>query len=143
MPGIDYNETFAPVARLDTVRALIAPAQKEWKIYQLDVKLAFLNGYLQEEIYVEQPQGFEIAKQENKVLRLKKALYGLKQAPRAWYSRIDDYFTSQRFERSESEPTLYIKTRGNNNRLIVSLYVDDRIYTGNNEEMIKEFKEAI
>ncbi|CAA0825713.1 cysteine-rich RLK (RECEPTOR-like protein kinase) 8 [Striga hermonthica] len=142
LPGIDYNETFAPVARLDTIRALIAlAAQKKWRIYQLDVKSTFLNGYLEEEIYVEQPQGFVTEGQENKVLKLKEALYGLKQAPRAWYNRIDDYFTSHGFKRSEIEPTLYIKTQGNDNKLIVSLYVDDLIYTGNNEEMIKELKE--
>lgn len=140
-PGIDYNETFAPVARLDTIRALIAlTAQKGWSIYQLDVKSAFLNGVLEEEIYVEQPQGF-VKGNESKVLRLKKALYGLKQAPRAWYSRIDQYFTNQGFRRSKSEPTLYIKTKGQHNTLIVSLYVDDLIYTGNNMSMIAEFKE--
>jgi len=83
-PGIDYNETFALVARLDTIRALIAlTTQKGWNIYQLDVKSAFLNGVLKEEIYVEQPQGFINKGNEGKVLRLKKALYGLKQAPRA------------------------------------------------------------
>ena len=140
--GVDYNETFAPVARLDTIRALIAlAAQKKWKIFQLDVKSAFLNGYLEEEIYVEQPQGFVAQGQEDKVLRLKKALYGLKQAPRAWYSRIDSYFTEQGFRRSKREPTLYIKTQGTNDTLIVSLYVDDLIYTSNNEKMIKKFKE--
>ncbi|KAL0370585.1 UNVERIFIED_CONTAM: Retrovirus-related Pol polyprotein from transposon RE2 [Sesamum angustifolium] len=91
--SIDYTETFAPVARLDTIRALIAiAANKKWKIYQMDVKSAFLNGYIDEEIYVEQPQGFIAKGSEEKVLRLKKALYGLKQAPRAWYNRIDKYF---------------------------------------------------
>ncbi|KAL0314939.1 UNVERIFIED_CONTAM: Retrovirus-related Pol polyprotein from transposon RE2, partial [Sesamum angustifolium] len=107
LPGIDYTETFAPVARLDTIRALI----KKWKIYQMDVKSAFLNGYIDEEIYVEQPQGFIAKGSEEKVLRLKKALYGLKQAPRAWYSRIDKYFMDQGFWRSLSEPTLYIKSQ--------------------------------
>nr|KYP76790.1 Retrovirus-related Pol polyprotein from transposon TNT 1-94 [Cajanus cajan] len=81
-PRVDYNETFSPVARLDTIRALIAlAAEKGWNIYQLDVKSAFLNGVLQEEIYVEQPQGFITKGNEDKVLRLRKALYGLKQAP--------------------------------------------------------------
>ncbi|KAL0335094.1 UNVERIFIED_CONTAM: putative mitochondrial protein [Sesamum radiatum] len=81
LPGIDYTETFAPVARLDTIRALIAiAANKKWKIYQMGVKSAFLNGYIDEEIYVEQPQGFIAKGSEEKVLRLKKALYGLKQA---------------------------------------------------------------
>ncbi|KAL0396441.1 UNVERIFIED_CONTAM: Retrovirus-related Pol polyprotein from transposon TNT 1-94 [Sesamum calycinum] len=112
LPGIDYTETFAPVARLDTIRALIAiAANKKWKIYQMDVKSAFLNGYIDEEIYVEQPQGFIAKGSEEKVLRLKKALYGLKQAPRAWYSRIDKYFMDRGFRRSLSEPTLYIRAK--------------------------------
>ncbi|KAL0430352.1 UNVERIFIED_CONTAM: Retrovirus-related Pol polyprotein from transposon RE1 [Sesamum radiatum] len=141
LPGIDYTETFAPVARLDTIRALVAiAANKKWKIYQMDVKSAFLNGYIDEEIYVEQPQGFIAKGYEEKVLRLKKALYGLKQAPRAWYSRIDNYFMDRGFRRSLSEPTLYVKRQGNDT-LIVSLYVDDLIYTGNNEKMIHDFKE--
>ncbi|KAL0318498.1 UNVERIFIED_CONTAM: Retrovirus-related Pol polyprotein from transposon RE2 [Sesamum angustifolium] len=141
LQGIDYTETFAPVARLDTIRALIAiAANKKWKIYQMDVKSAFLNGYVDEEIYVEQPQGFIAKGSEEKVLRLKKALYGLKQAPKAWYSRIDKYFMDRGFRRSLSEPTLYIKSQGNDT-LIVSLYVDDLIYTGNNEKMIQDFKE--
>ncbi|KAL0331213.1 UNVERIFIED_CONTAM: Retrovirus-related Pol polyprotein from transposon RE1 [Sesamum angustifolium] len=87
------------------------PANKKWKIYQMDVKSAFLNGYIDEEIYVEQPQGFIAKGSEEKVLRLKKALYGLKQAPRAWYSRIDKYFMDRGFWRSLSEPTLYIKSQ--------------------------------
>lgn len=88
--GVDFYETFAPVARLDTIRFVLAlAAQKGWKVFQLDVKSAFLNGYLQEEIYVEQPEGFAITGQENNNYLLKKAFYGLKQAPRAWYSRID------------------------------------------------------
>lgn len=109
-PGVDYSETFAPVARMDTIRALIAiAAQNGWKIHQLDIKSAFLNRDLEEDIYVEQPQGFVVKGQEGKILKLKKALYGLKQAPRAWYSKIDNYFTSQGFRRSKSEPTLYTK----------------------------------
>ncbi|CAL2240910.1 unnamed protein product [Prunus armeniaca] len=83
-PGIDYNETFAPVARLDTIRTLIAlAAQKGWKLFQLDVKSAFLNGVLEDEVYTEQPEGFEVKAASHKVYKLKKALYGLKQAPRA------------------------------------------------------------
>lgn len=82
--GSDYLETFAPVARLDTIRLLVAlAAQKQWLIHQLDVKSAFLNGFLEEEIYVEQPQGFKVSGKEEMVYKLNKALYGLKQAPRA------------------------------------------------------------
>ncbi|CAL9015086.1 unnamed protein product, partial [Prunus brigantina] len=100
-PGIDFNETFAPVARLDTIRTLVAlAAQKDWKLFQLDVKSAFLNGVLNEEVYVDQPSGFVIKNREDKVYRLKKALYGLKQAPRAWYEEINSYFTKAGFQRS-------------------------------------------
>jgi hypothetical protein len=84
MFGVDFSETFAPVAKMDTIRMLLAfAAQKGWTLHQMDVKSAFLNGYLEEEIFVEQPEGFSIAGQENQVYQLKKALYGLKQAPRS------------------------------------------------------------
>ncbi|KAM0961159.1 hypothetical protein ACFX13_020902 [Malus domestica] len=140
-PGLDYNETYAPVARLDTIRTLIAlAAHKSWKLYQLDVKSAFLNGVLQEEVYVEQPEGFVVKGKEEKVYKLPKALYGLKQAPRAWYGEIDNYFTQCDFEKSLSEPTLYIKARGED-VLIVSIYVDDIVYTGNCKTMLEKFKE--
>ena len=92
-PGIDYNETFAPVARLDTIRTLIAmAAQKGWLLHQLDVKSTFLNGELEKDIYVEQPQGIIVNGEEYKVYKLNKALYGLKQTQRAWYTQIDGYF---------------------------------------------------
>ncbi|CAL8993586.1 unnamed protein product [Prunus brigantina] len=140
-PGIDYNETFAPVARLDTIRTLIAlAAQKEWHLYQLDVKSAFLNGVLKEEVYVEQPQGFVRKNEEIKVYKLNKALYGLKQAPRAWYDEIDSYFNKAGFKKSPSEATLYIKTDEGSGILIVSLYVDDIVYTGSCAKLLEEFK---
>lgn len=87
--GIDYDEVFAPVTHLETIRLIISlAAQNEWKIYQMDVKSAFLNGFLEEEVYIEQPQSYEVKGQEEKVLKLKKALYRLKQAPRAWNVRL-------------------------------------------------------
>eukprot|EP00253_Pinus_taeda_P033359 PITA_33359 len=108
--GRDYDETFAPVARMEIVRTMLSiAAQHNWKIYQMDVKSAFLNGVLKEEVYVEQPPGYEVAGQEHKVCKLKKALYGLKQAPRAWYSRIDAYLIENGFDKCDGEPTLYIK----------------------------------
>ena len=140
-PGIDYNETFAPVARLDTIRTLIAlAAQKEWNLYQLDVKSAFLNGVLKEEVYVEQPQGFVKENEEIRVYKLNKALYGLKQAPRAWYDEIDSYFNRAGFKKSPSEATLYVKTSEDSGILIVSLYVDDIVYTGSCPKLLEEFK---
>ncbi|PNX60516.1 copia-type polyprotein, partial [Trifolium pratense] len=104
--GIDYDEVFAPVARWDTIRSILAIATREsWKVFQLDVKSAFLHGELSEDIYVEQPPGYQ--REKNKVYKLKKALYGLKQAPRAWYSKIEAYFNSEEFEKCPSEHTLF------------------------------------
>ncbi|KAM1217065.1 hypothetical protein ACFX2I_013247 [Malus domestica] len=111
-PGIDFSETFAPVARLETIRTLIVVvAQKNWLIYQLDVKCAFFNGVLEEEVYVKQPSGFMLERGEDKVYKLKKALYGLKQAPQTWYAKIDKYFVKRGFEKSQSEPTLHVLKR--------------------------------
>lgn len=90
--GIDYEETFAPVARYTSIRTIIAIiAAKGWKLHQMDVKTAFLNGVIEEEVYIEQLKGYEIQDRVIHMCRLKKALYGLKQAPRAWYERIDKY----------------------------------------------------
>ena len=92
-PGVDFNETFAPVARIETIRRVRAIfSQLELNVYQMDVKSAFLNGELKEEVHVEQPRGYEVKGKEEKVYRLNKALYGLKQAPRSWNSKIDSYF---------------------------------------------------
>ena len=89
---IDYEETFAPVARLEAIRMLLAFASyKNFVLYQMDVKSAFLNGYIMEEVYVEQPPGFENVEFPHHVYKLKKALYGLKQAPRAWYDRLSNF----------------------------------------------------
>ncbi|KAG8499381.1 hypothetical protein CXB51_005990 [Gossypium anomalum] len=112
--GLDYMETFAPSA--------------------------FLNGFLEEEIYIDQPQGFVVSGKEQMVYKLKKALYGLKQAPRAWYTRIDSYLLSLGFERSISEPTLYVKKKQAETQLIVSLYVDDLLVTGGDRSILADFK---
>jgi hypothetical protein len=90
--GIDYEETFAPVARYTSIRTvLVIVAKMGWKLHQMDVKTTFLNGVVEEEVYVEQPLGFETRDKKTHVCRLKKALYGLKQAPRTWYSRIGSF----------------------------------------------------
>lgn len=104
------------------------------------MKSAFLNGFLEEEIYIDQPQGFVVSGKEQMVYRLKKALYGLKQAPRAWYARIDSYLVSLGFNRSVNEPTLYVKKNEVEIQLIVSLYVDDLLVTGGDQDMLAEFK---
>ncbi|KAE8671027.1 hypothetical protein F3Y22_tig00112000pilonHSYRG00251 [Hibiscus syriacus] len=138
--GIDYDEVFAPVARMETIRLLISQAaQFKWPIFQMDVKSAFLNGVLEEDIYIEQPPGYVKVEEDKKVLKLKKALYGLKQAPRAWNTRIDTYFMENGFKKCPYEHALYAKKNGGN-VLFVALYVDDLIFMGNNDEMIEEFK---
>lgn len=94
--GFDVTETFAPTVRLITIRLVLGFAtHRGWKIFQMDVKSAFLNGKIKEEFYVAQAPGFELPNSKDKVRKLKKALYGLKQTPRAWYQTIDSFFTSQ------------------------------------------------
>ena len=140
-PGVDFGDTFAAVARHDTIRLLIALAAKnKWKMFHLDVKSAFLNGDLEEEIFVDHPQGFEVARKEGMVYKLYKALYGLKQAPKAWYSKIDSYLVECGFRRSENEATLYTRKDEEGKFLIVSLYVDDMLVTGSDEMQISNFK---
>eukprot|EP00253_Pinus_taeda_P035352 PITA_35352 len=96
-----------------------------WKIHQMDVKTTFLNGFIQEEVYIEQPQGFEVHGKESHVCRLKKALYGLKQAPRAWYSRIDTYLQGIGFTKSEADPNIYYIVIGDEPLILVLFHVED------------------
>ncbi|KAH0711345.1 hypothetical protein KY289_007304 [Solanum tuberosum] len=138
--GVDFEETFSLVARFETVRLVLAlAAQLQWAVYQFDVKSASLNGDLQEEVYVTQLDGFIKEGDETKVYKLKKVLYGLKQAPRARYSKTDGYFHKNGYIRSENEPTLYVKKKGNV-FIIVCLYVDDIIYTSSSRFLLEEFK---
>jgi len=141
--GMDYTEVFALVARIDTVRMIIALATKKgWLIYQLDVKSAFLHRELSEELFVEQLKRYKQKENEHKVYKLHKALYGLKQAPRAWFSCIEAYFSHEGFQKCISEQTLFVKTSGGR-ILIVSVYVDDLILTGDDEQMMLEFKQSM
>ena len=137
---IDYDEVFGPIAWLETIRLIISLAtQNNWRIHQMDVKSAFLNGVLKEEVYIDQPQGYEVKGKEDNILKLKKALYGLKQAPRAWSTRIDKYLQERNFVKCLNEHTLYIKIQ-NGDILIVCLYVDDLIFTDSNPSRFDEFK---
>ena len=124
---IDYTETFAPVAKFMTFRILLALAAKyNWEVEQMDVVTAFLNPLLQEEVYMELPEGYALTKDCPRtsggriVCRLRKCLYGLKQAPRAWYTDIDAYLTSLGFTRSNEDYNLYISKQ-----LLLLLFVDD------------------
>ncbi|XP_056695777.1 uncharacterized protein [Spinacia oleracea] len=141
--GIDFEETFAPVARMEAIRILIAFASyMGFKLYQMDVKCAFLNGHLKEEVYVEQPPGFEDPEYPSHVYKLDKALYGLKQAPRAWYERLSHFLLDNKFNRGKIDRTLFLKSR-NTDILIVQIYVDDIIFGATNEDLCKEFSDLM
>lgn len=108
----------------------------------MDVKSTFLNEVLEEEVYIEQPLGYKVKGEEDKVLKLKKALYGLKQASRAWYSRMDKYFQENNFTKCPHKHALYVKIK-DGDILIVCIYVDDLIFIGSNPIMFEEFKKAM
>jgi hypothetical protein len=127
------------MARYTLIRTIIALAAKmKWKLHQMDVKTAFLNGVIEEEVYIKQPQGFEVEDRKSHVYRLKKALYGLKQAPRAWYGHIDSFLTRLGFTKSKEDSNLYFKVM-ENEPVILLLYVDDLILIGE-ENLIAECK---
>ena len=139
--GIDFEETYAPLAKLNTIRLLVALATKQkWRIHQLHVKYAFLNADLKEEVYLVNPGGFVQKGQEHLVRRLKKSIYGLKQAPRSWYINIDSFFKQQCFMKSKNDSILYIKKNKEGNICLISLYVDDLIITGGACQLIANIK---
>ncbi|WVZ97910.1 LOW QUALITY PROTEIN: hypothetical protein U9M48_043412 [Paspalum notatum var. saurae] len=139
--GIDYEETFAPVARLEAIRILLAfAASKGFKLQQMDVKSAFLNVYIEEEVYVRQPPGFESAKFLDRVYKLRKALYGLKQAPRAWYARLKSFLLKSGFVTVDK--TLFLLIHGGDT-LLVHIYVDDIIFGGSSHALVSMFAEQM
>ena len=108
IPGIDYNEVFSPVVKHSSIRTLLSiVAMHDLELEQLDVKTEFLHGELEEDIYMEQPEGFVIPGKEKLVCKLKKSLYGLKQSPRYWYKRFDTFMLSQGFKRSNYDNCIY------------------------------------
>ncbi|GJY42557.1 retrovirus-related pol polyprotein from transposon TNT 1-94 [Tanacetum coccineum] len=141
--GIDFDESFAPVARLEAVRIFVAyAAHKSFPIYQMDVKTAFLNGPLKEEVYVAQPDGFVDPDHPDKVYRLRKALYGLKQAPRAWYDELSKFLISKGFTKGIIDPTLFTIKYGED-ILLVQIYVDDIIFGSTNPKFSKRFEKLM
>jgi hypothetical protein len=137
--GLDFGETYAPVARLESIRILLAYATYHgFKLYQMDVKSAFLNGPIKEEVYVEQPLGFEDSEYPNHVYKLSKALYGLKQAPRAWYECLRDFLITNGFKVGKADPRLFTKTIAND-LFVCQIYVDDIIFGSTNKSTCEEF----
>ena len=127
MEEVDYDETFAPVVSMESIKILLALAcYFKFKLYQMDVKTVFLNGFLKEDVYVAQPKGFIDPHFPDNVLYLKKALYGLKQALRAWYDWLTQYLVSHGFTRGKADQTLFIK-REDDELIVAQVYVDDII----------------
>ncbi|GJV92274.1 retrovirus-related pol polyprotein from transposon TNT 1-94 [Tanacetum coccineum] len=125
---VDFEESFAPIAWVEAIRIFIANATtKNMIIYHMDVKTAFLNGVLQEEVFVSQPEGFKDPDNPTHVYRLKKALYGLKQAPRAWYNTLSKFLLANNFFKGVVDPTLCTRKSGKH-ILLIQIYVDDIIF---------------
>lgn len=139
--GIDYRETFAPVVRLNTLRAVIALAvHREMQVHQMDVKTAFLNGTLQETVYMEQPPGMKVEGREDWVCKLNRSLYGLKQSPRQWNTVLDQTLKEMGFEQSIKDPCLYV---GRKPLTYITIYVDDLIIAGESMEAIEAVKNQL
>jgi hypothetical protein len=137
--GLDFDETYAPVARLESIRILLAYATYHgFKLYQMDVISSFLNGPIKEEVYVEQPTGFEDSEYPNHVYKLSKALYGLKQVPRAWYEFLRDFLITNGFKVDKADPTLFTKIVAKY-LFICQIYVDDIIFGSTNKSTCEEF----
>jgi hypothetical protein len=141
--GLDFEETFAPVARLESIQILLAyAAHHSFRLYQMDVKSAFLNGPIKEEVYMEQPPGFEDDRYPDHVYKLFKALYGLKQAPRAWYECLRDFLITNAFKVGKADPTLFTKTC-DGDLFVCQIYVDDIIFGSTNQKSCEEFSRVM
>ncbi|GKC93685.1 putative ribonuclease H-like domain-containing protein [Tanacetum coccineum] len=141
--GFDYDEVFAPVARIEAIRLFLAYASfMGFIVYQMDVKSAFLYGTIEEEVYVCQPPGFEDPQFPDKVYKVEKALYGLHQAPRAWYETLSTYLLENRFRRGTIDKTLFIK-KDKGNILLVQVYVDDIIFGSTKNSLCAEFEQMM
>jgi hypothetical protein len=141
--GLDFKEIFAPVVRLESIRILFAyPTHHDFKLYQMDVKSVFLNGSIKEEVYVEQPLGFEDQEYPNHVYKLHKALYGLKQAPRVWYECLSDFLTQNGFKIGKADFTLFTRNI-DKDLFICQIYVDDIIFGSTNQSFCDEFSKIM
>jgi hypothetical protein len=141
--SLDFDETFVPIARLESIRILLAYAtHHSFKLYQMDVKSVFLNGPIKEEMYVEQPPGFESEEYPNHVYKLHKALYGLKQAPRAWYEYLRDFLIQNGFRIDKADSTLFTGKMGKD-LFICQIYVDDIIFGSTNKSFCEEFSKIM
>ena len=142
--GIDFTEIFSPVVKMSSIRVILGlVATLDLECEQLDVKTAFLHGELEEEIYMEQPEGFIEKGKEGLVCRLKKSLYGLKQAPRQWYKKFDSFMLEHGFQRLEADHCVYIKRYDQGKYIILLLYVDDMLIVGHDKNKINRLKKDL
>jgi hypothetical protein len=141
--GLDFGKTFAPDARLEAIRILLAfAASKGFKLYQMNVKNALLNGVIPEEVYVRQPSGFESPKYTDRVYKLSKALYGLNQELRAWYARVKTFLLEHGFVMGSVDKTLFTVNHVTD-FLLVQIYVDDIIFGGSSHTLVSRFQEMM
>jgi len=142
--GIDFDEIFSPVVKMTSIRTILSlMAVEDLHLEQLDVKTTFLHGDLEEEIYMQQPQGYEVKGKEKLVCRLKKSLYGLKQAPRQWYLKFDKFMSEQGYTRCHSDHCVYLKKQNDGSYIILLLYVDDMLVARSNMQEINVLKKKI
>ncbi|CAL5331695.1 unnamed protein product [Camellia sinensis] len=142
--GIDFDEIFSPVVKMTSIRVVLGlVASLNLELEQMDVKTAFLHGDLKEEIYMEQPEGFEVKGKENLVCRLKKSLYGLKQAPRQWYKKFDSFMVGHEYKKTATDQCVYVRKFPGGNFIILPLYVDDMLIVGQDSTTIRSLKKEL
>ena len=142
--GIDFDEIFSPVVNMNSIRTILSlVAAEDLHLEELDVKTTFLHGDLEEEIYMQQPEGYEVKGKEKLVCRLKKSLYGLKQAPRQWYLKFDKFMSEQGYTRCHSDHCVYLKRQNDGSYIILLLYVDDMLVAGSNIQEINVLKRKL
>ena len=142
--GVDFDEIFSPVVKMSSIRVVLGlAASLDLEVEQMDVKTAFLHGDLDEEIYMEQPEGFEVKGKENYVCKLKKSLYGLKQAPRQWYRKFGSFMSQQGFKKTSSDHCVFVQKFSDGDFIIVLLYVDDMLVVGHNTCRIQKLKQEL
>jgi hypothetical protein len=139
--GIDFEEIFSPVVKMGSIRVILGlAASLDLEVEQMDVKTAFLHGDLDKEIYMEQPEGFQVKGKEDYVCRLQKSLYGLKQAPRQWYKKFESVMGKQGYRKTNSDHCVFFQRFGDDDFIILLLYVDDMLIVGKNAERINQLK---
>ncbi|KAK9168360.1 hypothetical protein Syun_000500 [Stephania yunnanensis] len=142
--GIDFDDIFSPVVKMSSIRVILGlTASLDLELEQLDVKTAFLHGDLEEEIYMDQPEGFEVTGKTHLVCKLKKSLYGLKQAPRQWYKKFDSFMMGQEYTRTDADHCVYFKKFSDGKLVILSLYVDDMLIVGHDVSLIENLKKEL